>query len=293
MKSFHQYVILWFVSLFFTFSLFAQTPEELKSYLPAISGWSLSGELEVFNPDNLFDRINGAAPLFIENNFREMTSLEYKKGDDYITIQAYRHATPEDAFGMYAAERSGEQTIYPIGGEAQGDGQNLSFFVGAMYIKIRSNSADDLSQTFQTIGKALAGKIAPDATYPPLVKCFPAEGKIPYSEAYITSGYIGHEFLKAVYFARYEKGGQPLQYFIVDAKSAEGAKEVITKYLRFSDQSLEVSEGDFLIKDKYNGDIPLVWKGRYIVGLWNEDGAATPDVGALLQTLVENLPKEQ
>lgn len=77
----------------------AQTPDELKSWLPAVTGWTISDEVEVFNPDNLFDRINGAAPLFIENNFREMTSMEYKKGADYITIQAYRHATPEDAFG--------------------------------------------------------------------------------------------------------------------------------------------------------------------------------------------------
>ena len=71
--------------------------------------------MEVFNPDNLFDRINGAAPLFIENNFREMTSMEYKKGSEYITIQAYRHATPEDAFGMYAAERSSDLAYLPVG----------------------------------------------------------------------------------------------------------------------------------------------------------------------------------
>lgn len=79
--------------------LSAQTPAELKSWLPAVDGWTVSDEVEVFGPDNLFDRINGAAPLFLENNFREMTSMEYKKGTDYITIQAYRHATPEDAFG--------------------------------------------------------------------------------------------------------------------------------------------------------------------------------------------------
>jgi len=101
-----NYLLLFFLLPFC--SLIAQTPDGLKSWLPPVDGWTVSGEVEVFNPDNLFDRINGAAPLFLENNFREMTSMEYKKGADYITIQAYRHATPEDAFGMYSSERSSD-----------------------------------------------------------------------------------------------------------------------------------------------------------------------------------------
>lgn len=44
-----------------------------------------------------------------------MTSMEYKKGADYITIQAYRHATPEDAFGMYSSERSSDLEFLPVG----------------------------------------------------------------------------------------------------------------------------------------------------------------------------------
>jgi hypothetical protein len=79
------------------------------------------------------------------NNFREMTSVDYKKGDDYITIQAYRHATPEDAFGMYASERSAELTYLPrVGGEAQGDDENLFFFAGTIYVKTSSHSETEV-----------------------------------------------------------------------------------------------------------------------------------------------------
>lgn len=63
-----NYLLLFFLLPFC--SLKAQTPDELKSWLPPVDGWTVSGEVEVFNPDNLFDRINGAAPLFLENNFR-------------------------------------------------------------------------------------------------------------------------------------------------------------------------------------------------------------------------------
>lgn len=265
-----NYLLLLFLLPFYPLN--AQTSGELKSWLPAVDGWTISEEVEVFNPDNLFDRINGAAPLFIENNFREMTSMEYKKGADYITIQAYRHATPEDAFGMYSSERSSDLAYLPIGGEAQGDKTNLYFFAGNMYLKIWSNSAGDVSGELQTIGKGLAEKIEPNAAYPLAVRLFPKEGKVPYSDSYITSNFIGHEFLRAVYTAKYECNGQSFQLFILDGGSAEGVKEVLTQYMAFTKQSQELKEGELLIKDRYNGDIPSIWKGRYLIGLFNENG---------------------
>lgn len=267
----------------------AQTPDELKSWLPAVAGWTISDEVEVFNPDNLFDRINGAAPLFIENNFREMTSMEYKKGADYITIQAYRHATPEDAFGMYSSERSSDLAFLPIGGEAQGDKTNLYFFAGNMYLKIWSNVSGDVSAELQSIGKGLAEKIDAKAAYPLVVRLFPEEGKIPYSVSYITSNFIGHEFLRSVYTARYERGGQSFQLFILDGGTPEGVKDVLTQYMAFTKQPQEVKGGELLIKDRYNGDIPSLWKGRYLIGIFNENGDTITGGNELLNELAGKL----
>ncbi|MDR1454703.1 MAG: hypothetical protein LBJ01_03535 [Tannerella sp.] len=279
------------ILLFSVPSLPAQTPEQLKSWLVPVPGWELPAEAEIFNPDNLFDRINGAAPLFLENNFREMTSLEYKKGDDYITIQAYRHATPEDAFGMYAAERSTELAFYPIGGEAQGDAKNLYFFAGCIYVKMWSNrSEDDVRPALHAIGKGLALGIDPAASLPPIAGYFPEKGKIPHSEAYITSGYIGHEFLKGVYTANYESGGYTFQLFVMDAKSKDAAKKVLTAYFTFTGQPLTFEEGALQIRDKYNGNLPLIWKGACLVGARNENGETPQDADGLLGELAGKLP---
>ena len=282
-----NYLLLFFLLPFC--SLIAQTPDELKSWLPPVDGWTVSGEVEVFNPDNLFDRINGAAPLFLENNFREMTSMEYKKGADYITIQAYRHATPEDAFGMYSSERSSDLEFLPVGGEAQGDKTNLYFFAGNMYLKMWSNASGDVSKELQVIGQALAGKIDAGAGYPAVIRLFPEQGKVPYSAAYITSNYIGHEFLRAVYTMKYEKGGQAFQLFVLDGGSPDGVKSVLTQYMAFTKQQDELKEGGLLIKDRYNGDIPVLWKGRYLVGLYNENGDTIAGTDALLEELADKL----
>ncbi len=262
----------------------AQTPLEIKSYLPEISGWTIAPDIEIFSPDNLYQRINGSAPLFLENNFREMTSLVYEKGEDYITIQAYRHATPTDAFGMYASERSPEMPFYPIGGEAQGDNSGLYCFAGAIYLKLQaSTDSDETGEMLRNIAKGLTNKILPDAGYPELFHKFPAEGRLPNTESYTVSNYIGHEFLKNVYSCMYDLQGSRFQVFLVDAPSKDQARSVLEKYFGFTKQTESFSEGGLEIKDRYNGTIPCIWKDRYIIGLFSEDGKEIMDLNLLKQ----------
>jgi hypothetical protein len=264
------------VSILFCFAgqIFAQSPKNIHSDLPIIKDWTISPDIEVFDSDNLYERINGAAPLFIENNFREMTSLVYTRGDDYITIQAYRHATPDDAFGMYASERSSDMTFYPdIGGEAQGDDYGLFFFSGNVYVKMSANNkSEEITKIFKEIAKGLAVKIDANASYPEIFDSFPKDGLIPHTQAYITKNYIGHEFLKPAYTADYSIDGQKFQLFVIDGKTKDGAKKILDDYFGFTKQTLNFTEGNLRAEDRYNGNIPIVWKGQYIVGAFRESG---------------------
>jgi hypothetical protein len=268
-----EYIIIAFV-LSSTIVL-AQTPDEIMSWLPEIDGWQKPADKEVFDPDNLFDRINGAAPLFIENGFQEMTTADYKQGDDYITIQVYRHDMPDNAFGMYSSERSPDLTFYPVGGEAHGDNESFFFFNGPLYVKIRSNkSSGGVGEAMKKIAEALVANSGVLAKLPAIFDCFPQENKSPNTETFITSNFIGHEFLNKVYHCKYVgEGGMSYQLFVIDANSPEGAKEILNKYFAYTEQPLDFKEGVMMIiNDKYNGDIPCLWKGKYITGLYNENG---------------------
>jgi len=253
--------------------VFAQSPAELHSWITAPEGWTVAPETEVFNPDNLFERINGAAPLFIENNFVELTCLTCTRGDDYITVQAYRHATPEDAFGMYASERADDMQHFDIGGEAQGDNYGLYFFAGAVYVKITA-SADDVASVsaMQSIAKTLADKIDPAASLPTMFKAFPAENKIPFSETYITRNYIGHKFLHPAFTADYVADGRRFQVFVIDGQTEENAQTIIEAWLAFAKQTETPSAGRLTVRDRYNGNIPLVLRNRLIIGAFDEKG---------------------
>jgi hypothetical protein len=269
------------VTMFLALPSFSQTPQQIYTALPQVEGWKLSPDMEIFNRDNLYERIDGAAPLFLENNFQEMTTTTYTSNSDsnnYITIQVYRHATPVDAFGMYASERSQDMEFYSgIGGEAQGDGYGLFFFVGPIYVKMSaSNEGENISAAMKTIASGLAGKTGYDGAYPTIINAFPQEGAIPHSAAYVTQNYIGHEFLKPVYTVNYELFGRKFQAFVIDAKTTENAKQILSDYFKFTKQNEPFSEGNLLIKDRYNGSIPVVWKGHYLIGAFDEKGADFP-----------------
>jgi hypothetical protein len=270
----------------------AQTPAELKSWLPPVEGGTIDEKVEVFNPDNLFERINGAAPLYLESGFQEMTSMEYKKGEEYITIQAYRHATPEDTFGMYASERSPDLEFYPFAGEAQGDAGNVFFFAGNIYVKMWGYSEGDISGTLQQIARGLAEKIAPNAGYPAVLQAFPAANKVAHTEAYITSNYIGHEFLTNVYTTDYMVDGKKYQGFVIDAGTPEAARETLVKYYAFARQTVDPQLGVQTIADRYNGDIPVIWQGRYLIGIFSSDSTPMPGAEAFLAAIAASIAKQ-
>ena len=276
MKQLFYYMI---ISLScFAGQAYSQTPQQMHDALPEAAGWKLSPDIEVFNRDNLYERIDGAAPLFLENNFQEMTSAVYAGDSDYITVQIYRHATPEDAFGMYASERSSDMQFYfGIGGEAQGDDYGLYFFVGPIYVKMSANNGGErVSAAMKAIASGFAEKIGYAGAYPSIINSFPKTGMIPHSAAYVTQNYIGHEFLKPVYTVNYELLGKKFQAFVIDAKTTENAKQILSDYFNFTKQTDSLAEGNLLIQDRYNGSIPIVWKGQYLFGAFDEKGGDFP-----------------
>ena len=273
------------IILFATFALtqltVAQTPDELKAKLPSIEGWSIIDEMEVYHPENLYDKINGAAPGFILFNFQELTVLEYNKNvsadDDlppYISIQVYRHATPTDAFGIYASERPTETNFITTGAEGYQEGSMLNFFVEDLYVKIESPyTDDDITKIIGLIAQEFGRNINSAPVFPEQVHYFPAENKLAHSEFYIPSGFLGHEFLTNAFAANYITSGKKYQLFIIDTGSAELAKAMLNKYMQFTRQELTLQEGRLTIKDRFNGDLECQWKGQYILGIVNDSNA--------------------
>jgi len=272
-------IIILFIALACAQLTTAQTPDVIKAKLPQIAGWTVMvEEMEVYHPDNLYDKINGAAPGFMLFDFNELIALEYIKdidGDDlppYISVQVYRHGSPTDAFGIYASERPSQTTFVPVGTEGYQEGAMLNFFVDNLYVKIESPFTDDYTVGLvKQIAQEFGRNINPQPVFPAQLQMFPAANKIAHTELYISTGFMGHEFLTNAFTANYELSGRKYQLFIIDAGSVEQANATLTKYLQFTRQNLTLSEGRLTITDRFNGNLECQWKGQYIWGIVNDN----------------------
>jgi hypothetical protein len=280
-------LILVFITAALALTASAQSSRELVAMLPKIDGWTLSEKVETFTGDNLFDRINGAADAFLICNFVEMTTVDYTKNgaDKYVTLQMYRHATPNDAFAIYSAERSPGPTFFKLGAEGYRDTGLVFFLSGSMYVKITtSDESPETAAMMEKVAQVLAAKVDPASALPAMLKVFPQENKQPLSETYIVESFLGHKFMLPAWRATYAKDGKEYQLFVIDGKTKAGIEKLLGEYAKFNKQEPAPAEGAFVMADRFNGDIAMRWRGQYLLGVINDNGAAI-DANALLKQL--------
>ncbi len=244
---------------------------------PEISSWKNTAEIQSFIPKTLYEYINGAADLYLACDFEELNVAEYgneKKAS--VIVEAYRHATPEDAFGIYSQERLPDGNFLNIGAEGYIDQHVLNFVSGRYYVKINSfNTGAEDREVLLLFAKKMAADLGEKGGLPSILTAFPAEGKRSHSEKYITRNFLGYPFLHSAFTADYESVGRKFKLFLIDAVKVDESRNIIQQYLRqIKSPVKEISEGRYTLADPYHGIIDLVWKGRYILGI-----ADLPDEG--------------
>ena len=236
---------------------------------PEIADWNNSAEIQTFIPKTLYEYINGAADLYLASDFEELKVAEYgneKKAS--VIVEAYRHRTREDAFGIYSQERLPDGDFLSIGAEGYIDPHILNFVTGRYYVKINSfNTGAEDREVLQLFAKKMAEGSGEIGGLPSILSAFPAEGKKGRSEKYITRNFLGYPFLHSAFTADYESAGSTFKLFLIDAIKADESRSIIQQYLRqIKNPAKGLNEGRYTLADPHHGTIDLYWKGRYIWG---------------------------
>ncbi|MDP1993342.1 MAG: hypothetical protein Q8K00_20170 [Syntrophales bacterium] len=236
---------------------------------PDIPGWKQSGEIQTFSPKTLYEYINGAADLYLASDFEELKVAEYgneKKAS--VIVEAYRHRTPRDAFGIYSQERLPDGDFVTIGAQGYIDHNILNFVYENYYIKLNGfNTGAEDREILPLCAKKRAENPGETGGLPPLLSAFPSEGKKDNSEKYITRNFLGYTFFNSAYTADYEIAGKRFKLFLIEAADKNECKSIIQKYFRqIKNPEREVTEGRYTVSDPHHGMIDLFWKGAYIWG---------------------------
>jgi hypothetical protein len=244
-----------------------------------------------YNPESLYQYIDGGADIYLLYDFKNLLHQDFKSGVAELTVDIYEMDKTEDAFGIYAAERSPGYKFVAIGTEGYRDKGVLNLLQDHYYVKLSGSgaSADGLLDQF---ARLLSTRIGGSRTLPTLLEKLPREHRVPHSEQFVRKDPLGHAFLAPAYVVAYAQGKQESKLVVSVANSAQEAKsraEQLAKHFKQSGECAsapELGEGGIRAKNNYEGHLIARTQGRYLVALLNpsENGAE------MLKTVARSLP---
>jgi hypothetical protein len=272
LKSKNTFRLLLFLSWLLVGTLWegAAMGDEKTLVFPEMDGWKQDGKPQVFSPRTLYEYINGAADLYLTYEFQDLNVAEYKgKGKAAVTVEVYRHGDSIQAFGIYSQERLANARFLDIGAQGYQEPNVLNFVTGPYYVKISgySTGAED-ERTMLAFGRKMEGILGGRSALPKILSLFPREGMKKNTEKFVSKDFLGYSYLHSGYTADYEVGDKRFKIFVIEGKDAGDCREMMEKYLKQTgNEGKTVSEGAYRLKDRYHGDVDLLWKGRLIWGI--------------------------
>jgi hypothetical protein len=260
---------------------------DMPSEFPQVPGWSCTPESTVYTPSNLWDLIDGAADLFLEYRFEDLHLARYVASSGIeVRVELYRHATANDAFGMYAAERSTDYTFITIGTQGYRAEGIVNLFCGEYYVKLSTMDTVPAAQgALGEIGNQVVAHLRRSCEWPRELGRLPVQGRVANSETFVRRGLLGHAFLVDAFSAGYKGGAK---CFVIRSGSEAEADSIIRKYRAVVKDSVEARpDGTLELKDPHNGTVLLRRIGVDLAGVYgSEDRAAresllTSAIGAL------------
>jgi hypothetical protein len=257
------------------------------SDFPEVPGWTCTPDSTVYTASNLWDLIDGAADLFLEYRFEDLHLARYVgPGGVEVRVEIYRHGTANDAFGMYAAERSTEYAFITVGTQGYRAEGIVNLLCGEYYVKLSTMDTVRSAQgALMEIGKQVVVHLRRPCEWPEELRRLPVSRRIANSETFVRRGALGHAFLVNAFSAGYEGGGR---CFLIRSTNEAEADSLVRRYrAAVSDSVASRPDGTLELKDRHNGTVLLRRIGIDVAGVYGTENRAIRE--ALLTAAVERL----
>jgi hypothetical protein len=249
----------------------------LPGSLPSL-GLVRSGDILRFGGDSLFNYINGAAEVYYKYDFEEVHVGKYVKDGGEITVDIYRFAGPDRAFGMYTTLRPTGPDTVALGVEGFAYGPILVYSKGPYMVNVQTYddavfTGSDMIAVAAAVEKDLPGT----RNMPDTFGLFPDASRVPHSEKIFAESYLGRGFLTDVYTVAYSFEAGDVTLFITH--DADGGK------LRQWSEAASASETGpetpsmpyergraLLFGDRYYGIVVAGIKGGRLAGMVGYSG---------------------
>jgi hypothetical protein len=244
------------------------------SDFPVVQGWTQVGGVSVYDPDNLWEYIDGAAELFIDYGVLACRTADLSSGDVTVTVDIYDMGTSLNAFGIFTLESSGRGEPFPGAVEAVISPPFQALLLkGTMYVKAHPFEGELTTATGRELLEGLARALPGRPVYPRELDLMPREGRITGSEGYQATGFLGIAELTNCIYAEYAgEGDESWTGFLIQTSSGS---PYIWSDLAGKWESVEHNGMTVLYDDiPYRGLVGIVNTGRGIIGVSGADDLA-------------------
>jgi len=254
----------------------------------ALPGWTQQGPERSYDPETLFDYMNGNSEGYFAYGFTLMKGVTcVNAAGDQLVIDVSEMGDPDRAWGFFVTNRDQRSPVEPIGSGGQVLPRRATFAKGRHYAEIAASPDKDHREPLRAFVVALEARVPGEGRVPDAVAWFPAEGLVPGSVRLVPESVLGLRMLKSGFMAQYAVG----RAFVVPEVSSQAAAATMEKLrARFTGAAAATGLGDeaFSASDQYLGGLLVFRKGARVAGVANV--AAGSDPTALAKALLGRLP---
>ena len=207
--------------------------------IPEVEGFAPLVPTQSYGPDNLSDKINGKAELYLSAGFKEMSCRSFGlggKGGAHVEVFVYDMGSAPNAYAVFSGQRRQGSPTIPLTVNAYATANALFFTQGQFYVEIVADRASEsLQKSLEGYATALLAKLPSGGEAPEKDQAalFPKEGLVRETVRLCAADTFGCEGLKNVLTGEYSlKAGKATAFIAVRDTPAQAQAEA-RRYLDF------------------------------------------------------------
>ena len=185
---------------------------------------------EVFDPDNLYEKINGQAELYLSAGFVRLKSqwfAEAKDSDSMFEVYIYHMGNGINAFSVYSVQRRGDIQKVDLAQFAYQTESSLYLVHGPYYLEIIATTpSENILSKMTSLAQNFIKNTHVDTKSIKGLGFFPKENLDQNSIALIAKNAFGFDGLDRVFTATYNIDGSKVTAFISKRKTPQEAKDL-------------------------------------------------------------------
>jgi hypothetical protein len=210
----------------------ATTP---AAWLPP--GVTAFGAPESFNPDNLYDKIDGKAELYTAAGFSSLNCQRFAlkaAPDQWFEWFDYGMNGAQQAFSVFTVQRRTEGQPLDIAPYSYRTQNALYFLSGSNYIEVVASApTQPLMEAVLDMSKRFLAANPAAASRSPEMDLLPTENLVPDSDTLQSSDVFGFDRFTNVFTAQYRLSGADLTAFVTSCPSPDAARSLCSAYRAF------------------------------------------------------------